>query len=188
VTDAEALYDDLAGVVDLFGALSRPELRRALDELAFKQGRDADAAALSAAVEDAVREYYLVAYDRDCDGDGNGDGAELLVPGPAAFPSLPENAEDLPHILDLNRRTVDREAAADAALARLRHDSEAAVRADDEARIERLLDVTYDAELWAPDGADSGANADVGVDSDGEAADREATVGAVRARLEAALD
>ncbi|MDS0297951.1 hypothetical protein NDI76_04285 [Halogeometricum sp. S1BR25-6] len=163
MTDAEALYDDLAGVVDLFGALSRAELGRALDELAFKQGRDADAAALSAAVEDAVREYYLVAYDRD--------GVALLVPGPAAFPSLPANAEDLPHILDVDRRTVDRGSAADAAAARLRRDSEAAVRAGDEARIERLLDVAYDAELWAPGDADAAA-----------------TVETVRARLEAALD
>ncbi|MDS0293549.1 DUF7109 family protein [Halogeometricum luteum] len=173
MTDAEALYDDLAGVVDLFGALSRAELRRALDELAFKQGRDADAEALSAAVEDAVREYYLVAYDRD----GDGDGAELLVPGPAAFPSLPENAEDLPHILDLDRRTVDRGAAADAALARLRRDAEAAVRAGDEARIERLLDVTYDAELWASDGANVDVSGETGTD-----------VESVRSRLEAALD
>ncbi|ELZ27218.1 hypothetical protein C474_17769 [Halogeometricum pallidum JCM 14848] len=169
MTDAEALYDDLAGIVDLFGALSRAELGRALDELAFKQGRDADADALSAAVEDAVREYYLVAYDRD--------GVELLVPGPAAFPSLPENAEDLPHILDVDRREVDGEAAADATLARLRSDADAAVEAGDDDRIEHLLDVTYDAELWAP----GGANVDLSGETD-------ANVESVRSRLEGALD
>lgn len=141
MTDREALYDELAGVVDLFGELTRDELERALEELAFKQGRDADDDALAAAVEEAVADYYLVTYERD--------GGERVAPGPVAFPTLPENAEDLPHILDVETRTVDEETVTDATLSRLRRDAATAVASGDDERIERLLDVTYDVELWA---------------------------------------
>jgi hypothetical protein len=179
MTANEALYDDLAGIVDLFGALSRAELGRALDELAFKQGRDADAEALADAVDGAVRNYYLVAVADDGTGAGGSadadaaDGADLLVVGPVAFPSLPANAEDLPHILDVPERSVDREAVVAATVARLRAEAEAladdvaeggpapaeaddpSTEADDPStetdrdRARRLLDATYDAEAWA---------------------------------------
>ncbi|RDI71221.1 DUF7109 family protein [Halopelagius longus] len=180
MTEREALYDDLAGIVDLFGALTRAELERSLDELAFKQGRDADADALAEAVDGAIRDYYLVALDGESANDAADAAddaeseAELLAAGPVAFPSLPPNAEDLPHILDVPDRNVGREAVAAAAADRLRAEaSEAVADADgapDEATRERLrtlLDVTYDVEAWA-----------------GEAAD----VGDVRADLDAALD
>jgi hypothetical protein len=148
VTDREALYDDLAGLVDLFGALSRAELERALDELAFKQGRDADAGALAAAVDGAVENYYLVACDEAAD------GTELLVPGPVAFPTLPPNAEDLPHILDVPDRSPDRSRLAEAVVERLREDAAAAADRDDNERLHRLLDVTYDVETWTHASAD----------------------------------
>jgi hypothetical protein len=163
VTDSEALYDDLAGVVDLFGALSRAELERALDELAFKQGRDADAEALAAAVDGAVENYYLVAAEEAPDGDG----AELLVPGPVAFPTLPPNAEDLPHILDVPDRSPDRARLAEAVVERLREDVADAADQGDDDRLHRLLDVTYDVEAWTS---------------------TETDVGEVRARLDDALD
>ncbi|NIB98667.1 hypothetical protein [Halobacterium sp. R2-5] len=131
--------DELAGVVDLFGALTRRELHDALEELAFKRGDDFDADEADDDVMDALREYYLVSVDRE-----NGDS--VLVPGPAAFPDLPENAADLPHILDVERREVDRETLADAVRARL--ESDAADADGDRAR--SLVDVTYDAEAWAP--------------------------------------
>ncbi|SFR37811.1 DUF7109 family protein [Halogeometricum limi] len=163
MTADEALYDDLAGVVDLFDGLSTRELERALEELAFKQGRDADADALAAAVDGAVSDYYLATATHE---DGE-DDVELVVPGPVAFPSLPENAEDLPHILDVDDRTVDESAVTEATLSRLREDADAAVETGDEGRLRHLLDVTYDVELWA--------SADVDVSS-------------VRSRLESELD
>lgn len=131
--------DELAGVVDLFGALTRDELHDALEELAFKRGDDFDADAADEAVMDALREYYLVAVDRE-------GGDRVLVPGPVAFPELPENAVDLPHILDVESRDLDRETLADAVRARLESD----VSDADGERARYLVDVTYDAEAWAP--------------------------------------
>ncbi|WP_380675496.1 DUF7109 family protein [Salinigranum sp. GCM10025319] len=58
--------DELAGVVDLFGALAREEVTRALVELAYRQGSDADESAIEAAagaaVAAAVERYFLVEY------------------------------------------------------------------------------------------------------------------------------
>jgi hypothetical protein len=159
MTNTEALYDDLAGVVDLFGTLTRAELEHALDELAFKQGRDTDADALTDALEGAIESYYLVAYE-----DGE---EELLAPGPVAFPSLPQNAEDLPHILDVPQRQVDRDALASATVERLHSDVERALDGDDDVSAHHLLDVTYDVEAWGG--------------SDAEAAD-------VRAKLDEILE
>jgi hypothetical protein len=63
-----------------------------------------------------------------------------------AFPELPEYGADLPHILDVERRDVNREELAAAVRERL--ESEAGDADGD--RAEYLLDVTYDAEAWAP--------------------------------------
>jgi hypothetical protein len=132
--------DELAGIVDLFGALTPGELEQAIEELAFKRGQEVDAEAVTAAIEDAVAAYALVRYE---------DGKSLLAPGPVAFPTLPANAEDLPHILDIPTRDVDREAAGRAVAERLRTDAARAVDAGDEGTIHRLLDVTYDVEVWS---------------------------------------
>jgi hypothetical protein len=100
--------DELAGIVDLFGALAKEKLVAALSELAFRRGEEPDEADLVATVDDAVDRFYLVPVD------------DRLVAGPAAFPELPDGAEDLPHILDVDRRQVDRAAAAEAAETRFR--------------------------------------------------------------------
>ena len=156
-----AARDDLAGVVDLFDWLTRAELTRALSELAFKQRTEVDEAAIGAAIDVAVAEYALVpapvealseegttpALDADSAG---ADEAVALAVGPAAFPSLPEDAEDLPHILDLPDRDVDRRVLADAVLERLSTDAVAAITERDHERLETLADVTYDIETWAP--------------------------------------
>jgi hypothetical protein len=159
-----AARDDLAGVVDLFGWLTRAELSRALSELAFKQRTEVDDDAIAAAVDVAVAEYALVpappAALSEAGGDGptavadpdgglDADGVALAV-GPAAFPSLPDGAEDLPHILDVPEREVDREALAAAVRARLSEDAVAAIGEGDDDRLEVLADVTYDIEAWAP--------------------------------------
>ena len=138
---SELQTDELAGIVDLFGALRPAELERALEELAFKQGADVDESGLSTAVDDAVASYALARYERN--------GETLLVTGPAAFPTLPENAEDLPHILDVPERDVDREAAAQAVAERLRSEAARAVAQDQESSMRRLLDVTYDVAVWS---------------------------------------
>jgi len=135
-------YDELAGVVDLFGALTETELSRALSELAFKQGRDADASALDDAVDGAIAEYYLVEYERE--------GETLLAPGPVAFPTLPENAADLPHIMDVPERSIDRAALGEAVAKRMLEDAARAAAAGDEERMAHLLDASYDLEAWAP--------------------------------------
>ncbi|WP_332871835.1 DUF7109 family protein [Haloprofundus halophilus] len=80
---------------------------------------------------------------------GAADGTFVAV-GPAAFPSLPQNAEDLPHILDVPRREVDRRALGEQVRERLAAEADAAIDDGDEARLNRLYDVTYDLDAWAP--------------------------------------
>jgi len=140
--------DELAGMVDPFGALTRGELRQAAAEVAFRRGETVDDA-LDAAIDDAVESYRLVvaptaAVDADTDLD------EPLVVGPTAFPDAPEGSEDLPHILEVDRRTVDRAAVGRAVVERLRGEAARAVDRGDGERVRRLMDVSYDVEAWAP--------------------------------------
>lgn len=135
--------DDVAGVVDLFDAVTRAELDAALEELAYRRGEEVP----DGAVDDALEAYALVVFVPD----GGGDEAPtLLAVGPTAFPTLPEGAADLPHIMDLPDRTVDREALGAAVEERFRADVARAVSAGDAAEIERLLDVSYELEAWGP--------------------------------------
>lgn len=150
--------DELAGVVDLFGGLTRGELEQALVELAFKQGKEVDREAFAAEIERAVEDYYLVETEYEPEdgnddvtgGSGPDDAETLLVAGPAAFPSVPENGEDLPHILDVPERDVDREGLGAAVADRLNEEARTAAAAGDAERAETLLDVSYDLEAWAP--------------------------------------
>ncbi|MFB6218701.1 MAG: hypothetical protein ABEH77_05910 [Halobacteriaceae archaeon] len=135
--------DELAGVVDLFGALTREELRRALAELAFRAGEEADPADFEAGVEAAVESFALVEHDG------------LLAAGPAAFPTLPAGAPDLPHMLDIEERSVDREALARTVEEQLAAAAEAAADAGDAERAAALREVTYDAEAWGPVGVEA---------------------------------
>ena len=141
-----ATGDELAGVVDLFGALTREELSQALTELAFKQGAAVDDAAVTDAIETAITEYVLVEYAPTS---SDADSESLLTVGPAAFPTLPPNAEDLPHILDYEKRAVDRDRLAEQVQTRLKAEADEAVAADDADRAAVLLDVSYDLEAWA---------------------------------------
>lgn len=136
----ELTPDELAGIVDLFGGLSHEELTTACVELAFKAGVEAEPADFTDDIAAAVESYHLVELPE----------RELLVVGPVAFPELPEGAVDLPHILDIETRAVDPEASAAAAEQRFRADAASAVEAGDEAAIERLLDVSYELDVWGP--------------------------------------
>ncbi len=141
----ELTADELAGVVDLFGALTRAELASATSELAFKRAAEFEDA--EGAVDDAVASYHLVGFEpADCAGVDPGE--RLLVPGPTAFPEIPEGAEDLPHIMDVPERDVDRERLADAVAERFREETVVAVRTGDPAFVDRLLDVSYELEVW----------------------------------------
>lgn len=133
----EYTVDDLAGIVDLFSALTREELDQALAELAFKRGTEPP----EGIVEDAIDAFALVVYEPPS-------GPVVLVVGPTAFPTLPEGAEDLPHILDVEGREVDRARVAAAAEERFRAETADAVSAGDRERMEQLLDASYDVETW----------------------------------------
>lgn len=143
--------DELAGVVDLFGGLTRDELADALVELAFKRGQDVDEDAVEATIGDAIHDYYLVevpehyVLDEAVESDDPDDIDHILAPGPVAFPTLPDGAEDLPHILDAPRRDLDRDVLGAAIVNQLRAEVDDA----DSERARDLLDVTYDAEAWA---------------------------------------
>jgi hypothetical protein len=138
----ELTADELVGVVDVFGALTRAELAEALSELAFKRAAEFENA--DNAIDDAVASYRLVAVDH-----GDGEAAErVLVPGPTAFPAIPEGAEDLPHIMDVPDRDVDRARLHATVADRFREESVVAVRSDDPAFVDRLLDVSYELEVW----------------------------------------
>jgi hypothetical protein len=130
--------DELAGVADLFGGLTRAELDRALAELAFRAGGEGESVAADVAA--ARRDYYLLEVDWN--------GESLLVPGPVAFPALPEGATDLPHILDVDDRSIPDEVLAERVRERLAADADEAVAEGDEERLATLVDATYDAEAW----------------------------------------
>lgn len=137
--------DDLAGVVDSFGAVTRPELREALTELAFKQGEDAAPTEFDEVIDAAIDSYQLVRLNPPESG-----RESLLIVGPSAFPTLPQGTPDLRHILDIEDRDIDRDRAGEAATARLREEAALAIEMGNEEEIEHLIDVSYDIEAWAP--------------------------------------
>ena len=149
----DATADELAGVVDLFGGLTRVELERALAEAAYRaDGQAVEDAALETAIDEALETFALVRYDPANEGDGEtiADSEALLVPGPTAFPTVPDHAEDVPHILDVDRRHPDREALGEATRERFSDAVAEAVTADETDRLRTLLDISYDLEAWAP--------------------------------------
>lgn len=130
--------DQLAGIVDLFGGLTREELEEALAELAYRRGEEP----YDPDVAGALESYVLV--ERGVDDD------TLLVPGPVAFPTLPEGAADLPHMLDVPARSIDRVGLARDVEERFRADVARAVADEDETRMRELLDVSYELDAWGP--------------------------------------
>lgn len=138
--------DEIAGVVDLFGGLTQDELERALSELAFRYGDETEPEAFEPVIEDAVQSYHLVRLDPTVTDMTVDD--QLFVPGPVAFPALPEDARDLPHILDISERTVDVERASEEVADRFREDAQVALDTGDGSRIETLVDVSYELEAW----------------------------------------
>ncbi|WP_247728308.1 DUF7109 family protein [Halovivax limisalsi] len=135
--------NELAGVVDLFGALTDAELERAVAELDARGGREpTDAAALEAVVDDARERFVLLECDLD--------GQPGVTVGPTAFPERPAHAEDLPHILEIEYREIDPEALESQVRERFDAAVERACEEGDGPRARTLLDVSYDLEAWAP--------------------------------------
>ena len=135
--------DEVAGVVDLFGALTAAEIERAFTDIAARRGTAVDEDRLRERIESAETEYYLVRLADD--------GSDRYVPGPAALPTLPEHGEDLPHIMDVEPRTVDRSTIGRAVEERLRADAASAVAEADIERMTMLLDVAYEVDVWGVD-------------------------------------
>lgn len=138
--------DELAGVADLFGALTRDELVRAFNDIAARQGVTFESDRLSAGLDRATDAYYLVELDRD--------GQPLYAPGPAALPRLPDHGEDLPHMMEIEPRSIDRQSVGRAVEERLRADAATAVADGDAERVRDLLDVAYEVDAWGIDTAD----------------------------------
>lgn len=134
--------DELAGVVDLFGGLTREELRGAFEDLAARSGDAFDPDVLDECIDEALGQYYLASVEHE--------GVELLAAGPTALPRLPDGGEDLPHLVSVEGRSVDPAGVGESTLERLRADAARAVNEGDADRIETLLDVCYDLEAWAP--------------------------------------
>ncbi|MFC7071888.1 hypothetical protein ACFQJ7_10610 [Halovenus rubra] len=149
--------DELAGVVDLFGGLTRAELSEALAELVYRQGGEYDLSAHADTIDAAIRSYHLVAVanpadreatERDWADEKAHSGKPLLLAGPLAFPTLPSDARDLPHILDVSKRTVDTDDVGHEVAEMFREDARSAIDADDQSRIDTLLDASYEVEPW----------------------------------------
>lgn len=143
----ELTGDDLAGVVDIFGVLTRAELARALTELAFKQGQERSAESFDDQTDEAVESYQLIVLDEGSDTSDL--DTQRLVAGPSAFPTVPENGHDLRHILDVEERDIGRGKAGETAAARVRAEADRVIDDGDTARAEFLVDVSYDIEAWA---------------------------------------
>lgn len=141
----ELTGDDLAGIVDLFGGMSRAQLRDGIVELAFKRGEDVEPTAYDPEIDAAIEQYQLVPLEVD-----EQSTEPLLVAGPAAFPTAPEGARDLRHILEIEPREIDREIAGQAAASRLRQDVSDALAEKDSDRADELIEISYDIEAWAP--------------------------------------
>ena len=160
--------DELAGIVDLFGWLTPEELANACEELAFRGGEELED--LDGAVETAIEEYALVTTtiddvspdgDESPDDDDSSDDDEssltdvtalhdrsAVIAGPAAFPVLPDGAEDLPHILDVPGREVDRETVGNDVCENLLAEAEKVEPETERAAV--LREISYDLEAWAP--------------------------------------
>jgi hypothetical protein len=144
--------DELAGVLELFGALTESEFQRAVRETAFRAGRDVSEDGIAERVNAAAESFHVVRVAPDAVPevvDDLDDSEAAYVAGPRAWPEEPEHGEDLPHILDVDARDVDREALAGRVRQQLRAAVEQAAARGDADRLHDVVDVTYDVEAWA---------------------------------------
>lgn len=129
--------DELAGIVDQFGALKRDQLHEAVQEAAFRAGMDLGAETVETWIDEALAAFVLLEIEFD--------GKARIVPGPRAFPTVPAMATDLPHVLDVEPRSVPTDTLETGLQNRL---AAAADGIESPERAHDLIDVTYDAEAW----------------------------------------
>jgi hypothetical protein len=134
--------DELAGIVDLFDALTRTELETAIDELAFKHGDTPDISI----IDESINSYHLV----ESNASPIGESDAFLVVGPTAFPTIPEGGTDLPHIMDIEPRQIDWQPLSRAVEERFRGEAARALADQDRETVAHLIDVSYDLEAWGP--------------------------------------
>jgi hypothetical protein len=142
--------DELAGIIDIFDALTRSELETAIDELAFKHRDDPPDEPI---IDESVASYHLVEYDDTSivgDNTYSSEDNSLLVVGPTAFPTIPEKGTNLPHIMDVEPRQIDWQHLARTVEERFRIETARALADGDEKTVVHLLDVSYDLEAWGP--------------------------------------
>ncbi|HIJ12474.1 MAG TPA: hypothetical protein HA275_01930 [Halobacteriales archaeon] len=131
--------DELVGAVDLFGGLSREELIGGFQDIGARMGDGVDIKGLNFRIDEAIEKYYLVELvDQG-----------LLVAGPSALPELPEGGEDLPHLILVGEREINREEVEKSVVERIGKEVEIAIFEKDRNQIESLLNVCYDLEIWA---------------------------------------
>ena len=131
--------DEIAGILGRFGGLTREELDTALEEVAFRRGEDAPPrSSIETQLTDGEQAGAIVRTEVA--------DATLLVPGPAAFPVEPAGAEDLPHILDITPREIDRRLIASSLIDDIKQEI---TTAPNQSRRKTLLDLSYDIEAWS---------------------------------------
>lgn len=134
--------DTIAGIVDLFGSLRRGELIQAIEELAFRSGKSIERSLIENEIDRSITQFELVPAN---------DGEDpILVVGPTAFPTLPEYGQDLPHIMTVPDRSVDRTVVEARLVATLVDEIDSA----DEVSREELREVGWDLQVWSTTHAD----------------------------------
>jgi len=129
--------DELAGIADQFDALPPDSMRRAIRETAFRAGEEVGEEQIESWIESALKKFTLLKIELD--------GDPYIVPGPRSFPTVPEAASDLVHVLDVEPRDVPSEALETGVRKSL---ARAAEKIEEPEKAQVLLDVTYDAEAW----------------------------------------
>lgn len=132
--------DDIAGIAEMFGVISRKQLEQALIELSYRQGEELSETAAENAVQEALSSFALVAISHQ---------PQELTAGPAAYPTLPVGANDLPHMLEQDRQKPDPAVVREAANQRYREAVDEAIEASDTETLQDLLQLSYDIEAWA---------------------------------------
>lgn len=131
--------DEIAGIVGMFGALTPDELHEAYTEVVYKaRGEQPPEDQIDEAVDAALEAFQLVKTD-------TGEGT-VYIAGPTAFPEIPEFADDLPVMLDVEERKVDRSNAAEEIVETLAAERANEMTDEREVFIEQ---VSYDIEAWA---------------------------------------
>jgi hypothetical protein len=134
--------DELAGAVDLFGGLTRDELIQGCEDICARSGEVIDFELMDEKIENAIEKYYLIELKE----------RGLLVIGPVALPKLPEGGEDLPHLIQVENRSIDKKEIEKVVFERIEEEIKNNSLEEDLESLEILLDICYDIEIWSSGG------------------------------------